>query len=433
MVTSQCLLGVIPSRTNTLYAGIQYPDIAYATQYGFAAVGTNNGHEGQSGGAWYHQPEVLKDFVWRALYTGVIVGKDITKQFYGKEHSKSYYIGCSTGGRQAWKAVQSYPDLFDGVIAGAPAIDFLGLLGWGGYAFSILGFNPNETLLTGDDWAHVHEIVLEQCDNIDGAKDGIVEDIRLCKPDFSIYVCNHGSSWCLTEEQISAIQKLFSPFVVDGKIYHSGAAHGDEVRLIETLYGPFMGTWLEEYFRFVVKEDLTWLRSQFTVSDAKEAMDQNPFNVQTFDTDISAFRDRGGKVLHWHGQADEYLAVTNSDRYYDSVAKTLNTSPKELDEFYRYFRISGMGHCFGGPGSNILGQGFGMAASDDPDDNVLVRIVEWVEKGNAPEIMRATKYNNDNTTQGIAYARKHCRYPLTNKYTGSGDGTDEEGWHCVSL
>lgn len=85
----------------------------YAAQYGFATVGTNNGHFGDTGVYFYNNKEVLKDFAFRALHTGVVVGKSITKQFYAKGFEKSYYLGCSTGGRQGWKSVQKYPDDFD--------------------------------------------------------------------------------------------------------------------------------------------------------------------------------------------------------------------------------------------------------------------------------------------------------------------------------
>ncbi|KAF2475507.1 putative feruloyl esterase [Lindgomyces ingoldianus] len=414
---------------------IQYSDIAYATKFGFAAVGANNGHNGTSGGAFFHQPEVLKDFVWRSLYTGVVLGKNITSQFYGKDKCKamkSYYIGCSTGGRQAWKAVQSYPELFDGVIAGAPAIASNGLISFFGYAFQSLGDNSSDTFLDTQNWETLHEEVLSQCDHLDGAVDGILEDTRKCKPNLTKILCENTSRpGCLSQAQVSAVEKVFSPVVVDGQVIASGQQHGDEVRMINALYGPLPGTWLEEYFRFVIYQNLSWNRTMFSLQDAAVALKANLFNVETFDGDLRAFRDRGAKVLHFHGQADEYLPVGNSDRYYDLVAKTMGSSNAELDEFYRYFRISGLGHCFGGPGTNYLGQHGGTAASDDPDDNMLMRIVEWVEHGKAPEFVRGTKFVNDDPAQGVAFTRKHCKHPKVNVYKGRGNGTDENGWHCV--
>jgi feruloyl esterase len=167
------------------------------------------------------------------------------------------------------------------------------------------------------------------------------------------------------------------------------------------------------------------------MEDIRQAFQINPDNINTFEGDISRFRDRGGKVLHWHGQSDFVLPIANSDRYYETVAKTLSSSNRELDSFYRYFRISGLGHCNGGPGANAFGQGVGLNASDDPEDNVLTRIVAWVEEGRPPEFVRGTRFVNNDKAQGVDYTRRHCKYPLSNQYFGKGNGTDEKGWRCV--
>jgi len=111
---------------------IQYEDIAYATSFGFATVGANNGHNGTSGQAFYMNTEVVADFAYRSLHTGVVVGKEITKAYYQKDYSQSYYLGCSTGGRQGFKEAQDYPDDFDGIVAGAPALAFDNLTSWSG-------------------------------------------------------------------------------------------------------------------------------------------------------------------------------------------------------------------------------------------------------------------------------------------------------------
>jgi feruloyl esterase len=204
------------------------------------------------------------------------------------------------------EAIQSYPDLFDGVSVGAPGFDFVGQIAWIGYVFKSLGTNSSDTWLTDTDWQMVHEMVLDQCDNLDGATDGIVEDTRRCHADPSDWLCDNttDSDWCLESTQVEAVQKIFTPFVVNGTIIHSGAAHGDEARLIQAIYGGLPISWLTEWMSYIVKEDLSWNSARWTEADALESLRQNPFNVQTFDGDISAFRDRGGKVLHWHGQGE---------------------------------------------------------------------------------------------------------------------------------
>ena len=112
---------------------IQYEDIAYATSFGFATVGANNGHNGTRGVAFYQNSEIVADFAYRSLHTGVVVGKEITEAYYQRNYSKSYYLGCSTGGRQGFKSAQKFPEDFDGIVAGAPALAFNNLSSWSGH------------------------------------------------------------------------------------------------------------------------------------------------------------------------------------------------------------------------------------------------------------------------------------------------------------
>jgi feruloyl esterase len=122
-------------------------------------------------------------------------------------------------------------------------------------------------------------------------------------------------------------------------------------------------------------------------------------------SDLSGFRSTGGKILHYHGSSD------NSARYSNLVSKTMALSPTDLDHFYRYFRISGMGHCSGGPGQTTL----------VPEENIPLRLVNWVENGAAPDTIRGAKYVSDTTSLGVSFVRAHCRYPPRNTYNGQGD------------
>ncbi|KAF2448890.1 tannase and feruloyl esterase [Karstenula rhodostoma CBS 690.94] len=412
---------------------IQYPELTYGASYGFASFGTNNGHNGTSAGAFFHQPEVYEDYSWRAVYTGAVVGKSITEQFYGDVCGKSYYLGCSTGGRQGWKAVQKNPGLFDGVVAGAPAIDIWAHLGFFGYALQTLGFNTSSVTLA--QWGAVQQEVLNQCDGLDGARDGILEDPSACEFDWTALVCSStlNSSTCFTPDQVEAAAKLFGPITYNGTLMHPGHSHGYEPELITWEYSPLVLTWIPEIFRYVVYEDISWDPTHFTLEDVLYALQKDSDGVQlnTFDSDISAFRDRGGKVLHWHGTADQLLVSRTSDLYYNKVRSALNASVADLDDFYRYFRASGVGHCSGGPGANFMGQIGGQVAVDTPNDSMLRRIVQWVEEGDAPEFVRGTKFINDTIALGIEFTRKHCKYPKVNRYTGDHEGLDEEGWECV--
>ncbi|KAF2865748.1 putative feruloyl esterase B-2 [Massariosphaeria phaeospora] len=421
---------------------VAYPELAYGTSYGFATIGTDNGHNGTSGEVFYLHPGVLEDYVWRAIYAGTVVGKDLTRQFYGAESCKdmkAYFVGCSTGGRQGFKAAQNNPELFDGVVAGAPVIYLMSLQAWYGTSRKLLTSNTSEHAFVGPDhWALVQTEVLKQCDGLDGAHDGIVEDVRACQPDLTRLLCTTTSSpraSCLTAPQLSTITTLFSPLTTaNGTLIHAGPSHSFEPSLTTVLTSPLVFTYLNDWFRGVVYSDRSWSAATFSPADAEAVLTHDRFDAQSSSPDLSAFRARGGKLLHWHGQADSVLPISMSDRHYARVGAALNASVAELDDFYRYFRISGMDHCFGGPGASFLGQTAGMVAGDDAEDNLLTRIVAWVEGGEAgaPETVRGTKFVDDSVEAGVKFTRRHCKFPRVNVYRGEEvDGRDEEGWACV--
>lgn len=152
---------------------VQYVDLSYGSSSGFATVSGNNGHNGSSAEPFYQRPDVLEDYAYRAIHTGGVVGKKVAATFYGERVLKSYFMGCSGGGRQGFKMAQSFPELFDGIVAAAPAIDFINLINFGGWLSTVAGFETNSsTFVTESLWQIIHEEVLNQCDGLDGAIDG---------------------------------------------------------------------------------------------------------------------------------------------------------------------------------------------------------------------------------------------------------------------
>jgi feruloyl esterase len=369
------------------------------------------------------------------LYAMTVVGKDVTKQFYGTPHKKSYYLGCSQGGRQGFKAAQSNPELFDGIVVGAPGLRLPGLFEHMTRWLRTIGTNVNNMTVSIDKWTALQNETLKQCDHLDGATDGIIEDTRRCNPDLAKLLCGNPGApkACFTPKEASLVAQFFTPWTVNDTLIYPGMTHnGDEEFHARTLSGPEPLNYALEWPRFVSRQDPTWTLDQWTPADALLAVQQNFFNFNTWDGDLSKFRDRGAKILHYHGQLDQLLDSTVSDLYYEHVSQTLHASPKQLDAFYRYFRISGLQHCTGGPGANSIGQAsVPPPAGEGPEDNVLAKIVEWVEKGKAPDTVRGTKFVNDDAAQGVEFKRRHCRYPMRNVYKGNGDGKDEDGWRCV--
>ncbi|KAL1650748.1 Feruloyl esterase [Diplodia intermedia] len=413
---------------------IQYEDMAYAADLGFATVSANNGHNGTRGIAFGENDDVVLDFAWRSVHTGVVVGKEISNAFYGKNYTKSYYLGCSTGGRQGFKSAQSFPDDFDGVVAGAPANSFVNLTSWSGHFYTIFGGNDTERYVPTPLWTKIHEDVLDQCDGLDGVVDGIIEDPDLCqyRPEALLCASNAtDTSSCLTGPQADAVRQVFSPlYGVDGSLVYPRMQPGSEALAANILYTGSDFIYTTDWFRYAVFRDPSWDPATLSPADYATAAAQNPGNIQTWD-DLTDFRAKGGKLLHYHGLMDAIISSDNSPRYYNHVSRAMELDSAQLDEFYRFFRISGMGHCSGGDGAYAIGNGLDTLASLDPDQNVLMAMVRWVEQDVAPEKIVGTKWVNGTQDLGVEYTRAHCKYPARNVYKGSGDGSDAEGWECV--
>ncbi|EAW06641.1 putative feruloyl esterase [Aspergillus clavatus NRRL 1] len=413
---------------------IQYYDLAYAAGLGFATVGANNGHNGTSGEPFYQHPEVVEDFAHRSVHTGVVVGKQLTKLFYDKGFKKSYYLGCSTGGRQGFKSVQKYPKDFDGIVAGAPAFNFVNLISWSAYFYSLTGSNTSESYLSPAMWKIAHDEIVRQCDELDGAKDGIIEDTDLCHPRLETIICKPGAkdtANCLTGAQAKTVRDVLSPmYGVNGTLLYPRMQPGSEVYAAGIMYNGEPFQYSTDWYRYVVYNNPDWDDTKWSVEDAAAALAQNPYDIQTFDADISSFRGAGGKVLTYHGLQDQMISSDNSKLYYARVAETMKLPPSELDEFYRFFPVSGMTHCAGGDGAYGIGNGLGSYNGVDPENNVLMAMVQWVEKGIAPEFIRGAKFA-EGPGSAVEYTRKHCRYPRRNVYKGPGNYTDENAWECV--
>ncbi|KAK1599287.1 tannase and feruloyl esterase [Colletotrichum navitas] len=415
---------------------IQYEDLDYASSLGFAAVATNNGHDGMSGASFMNNPDVIEDFAYRALTTGVVVGKDVTKAFYNRPHTKSYYLGCSTGGRQGFKQAQAFPHNFDGIVAGAPALSFNNLTSWSCHFLPLTGQQGADTFIPMSMWPTIHNDILNQCDELDGAKDGLLESPDLCDYNPESLLCGVSSNQtagCLTQKQVETLRGIYSPLIdASGSLVYPRMQPGAEMTGASDVYfsgQPFNST---DWFKYAILNDPNWDPATITSEDYVRSSSMNLFNIETWDGDLSTFQQRGGKILHYHGLVDGIISSENSPRYYEHVSQTMGQTPAELDDFYRFFRISGMAHCSGGPGAVNIGNQAKNLASYDPEENVLMAMVRWVEEGIAPEHITGTAFVNNTRSAGVDYKRKHCRWPTRNVFNGKGSYKDENNWECVA-
>ncbi|KAJ7624364.1 tannase and feruloyl esterase [Roridomyces roridus] len=396
---------------------IDYSNLDYGAGLHFAAISSDNGHDGNSGSVFLHHPEVINDFAFRAVHVEAVIGKQMILAYYGKPAAKSYYLGCSTGGRQGTQAALKFPDDFDGIVAGSPATDFNHLSLWQAFMSHFVGAPtspsaPSPKFLPASLWPVVSAEILRQCDGLDGVVDGIITEPDECLFRPEAIQCTAGSTTnCLTPIQVESVKNVFTPlFGIDGQLVYPRYSPGAEADPnMSQLFGGEVFSITLDWGRFTILNDSTATLANLSIQDVPFWDSINPGGIATFNGDLSAFLNRGGKFLTYHGRRDPIISSTNSKRVYDLISHTL--SLPTLDSFYRLFLIPGMGHCSGGIGAPSFGQSGGLNAVNDSAHNILLAMVDWVEGGVAPETIIGSG------TGGAT--RTHCRYPMRSVFNGT--------------
>ncbi|HEY1412480.1 MAG TPA: tannase/feruloyl esterase family alpha/beta hydrolase [Rhodopila sp.] len=436
---------------------IYTPNLAAAVARGDATANSDQGHIGGVADASFivGHPQSFVDFGYRATHLMTVTGKLVTQAYYGKPQDYAYFTGCSSGGRQALKEAQMYPDDYNGILAGDPANNWVNLNVDQIYEVQVNEANPAGTI-SPEDFTLINQAVLAQCGALDGVQDpGFVANPALCHFDPSVLQCASGQTTdCLTEQQVQTVRAVYQG-PTDGRTGQSlfpGFEPGSE-----TLWGAITPTGTpggfaiaDSYFQYFVFGDPNWdyLTLNYT-TDLTAAEQQDHGVVGAQNANLARFAGNGGKLIQYHGWADTTIASGSSTNYYTRVAmgRAGNTpqqrinaiatpvSQGQLDNLYKYYRlfmVPGMAHCFGGPGPNAFGQPFAQAVPvGDAQHDIITALEQWVEKGVAPEQIVATKYVNDTPSQGVAFSRPLCPYPMTAHYSGSGDQTNAASFTCV--
>ncbi|KAJ6452480.1 tannase and feruloyl esterase [Mycena sanguinolenta] len=407
---------------------IEYADLDYTTSLHFAAIASDNGHDGASGLPFLGHPEIINDFAFRAIHAEAVVGKQLVEAYYGRPASKSYFSGCSTGGRQGTQAALRFPSDFDGILAGAPATDSNHLQAWTGILGHYIGatspdsvVNTSASFIPPELWSVVSAEILRQCDELDGVLDGIITEPDDCDFQIDPIRCEaNQTTGCVSAVQADALNKIYTSLLDDsGQLiyprYTPGAeADPNAATVFDGTFSSLTADWERYAVLNVTEHDFT----NFGMRDVELLQEINPGGVATFDGDLSAFHARGGKFISYHGRRDPLISSTNSKRVYDLISQTLNlapapaTGPGGMDAFYRLFLMPGMGHCGGGLGPTRFGQGVfpGTNAVNDSTHNVLLALVDWVEGRVEPaEIVGS----------GDGEERSFCRYPMRSVWNGT--------------
>lgn len=391
---------------------ISYSAMAEALRDGYATSSTDTGHVGGSGSFALGHPEKLIDFGWRSEHEMTAESKAIIDAFYGSPARLSYWNGCSTGGRQGLKEAQKFPGDYDGIIAGAPA-NRTPLALW--IAFAMLK-DPASTIPPAK-YKIVHEAVLNQCDALDGLKDGLIQDPTRCKFDPKTIECKGADGPdCLTAPQVEAVRKTYADAVNPrtGQKLSPSLVPGSELGWAVLGRGPDPAAIMLDHYKYVVFKDPDWNWRTFDF-DKDVVRSEEPENVvmNATDPNLTAYFAHKGKLLLYHGWADTNVSPLATVSYYESVVDTMG-GQKMTSNSVRLFMAPGMGHCGGGEGPNHM--------------DLPAALDSWVDKGKAPDKIVASH----STAGKVDRTRPLCPYPQLAKYAGTGSIDDAANFSCVA-
>lgn len=395
-----------------------YVDMARGLTLGFAAGATDAGHKADDKG-WMLDPKKAEDFTHRAQHLTAVAVKKIIGAYYGEGPAYSYFIGCSGGGRQALKEMQLYPADYDGVISGAPGPNNP-VLSARHLVTALRQQETPEGALSNEDWQLVEDHVTAVCDGDDGIEDGLVENPKACRFAFRDLRCDGGKTGgCLTDAQVEMAEAIYAPLEnEEGEAVDKGLLPGLRARP-----GPAPSLILEMFGQGVHK-DADWDPKGFRVGADVAALHALMPDMRADDPDVAAFRERGGKIILYHGWWDSSVLAQQTIDYLAAVRAHLGG---DVSGFMRLFMAPGVYHCSGGPGADDFGGFMKPPAIEDAEHDMLRALVEWVEEGKAPERIVATKTGEDGEKK---FSRPLCAFPKSARYRG-GDPDDADSFECV--
>jgi tannase/feruloyl esterase len=381
---------------------------------GYATASTDTGHEGGSGQFALGHPEKLVDFGWRAVHEMTVKGKAVVNAFYGSAPQRSYWAGCSSGGKQGLKEAQKFPEDYDGIVAGAPANYWTHLVTQSLWVAQATLKDPASSI-PREKYAVIHNAAIAQCDANDGVRDGVLEDPSRCQFDPKTLLCTNGDGpSCLTAAQAAAAQKIYATArnPRTGQEIFPGLAVGSEKGWAALAGGPRALSIADDHYKFVVFKNPDWDFKTLDFDRDLELADRidRDFGLNANDPNLQAFAARGGKILMYHGWNDQLIAPANSINYLKSVEQALG--PAKTADLLRLFMVPGMTHCAGGDGTSSF--------------DMLKALEQWVEQKQAPQRIVASRFENN----AVVRTRPLCPYPQVAKYSGSGSTDDEANFVC---
>lgn len=444
------------------YAGsIPYARLSQDAGDGFVSAGSNMGHDGGESASWtLNRPEKVKDWGLRAHYSVATAAKALSQAFYGEPVAHAYFEGCSNGGRQAMMMAQNYPELFDGIVAGAPSQwypDLLMWLLWTGKTLTPIAGGPPS--ISTAKRQLITQRVLQACDANDGLVDGQITNPRACS--FDIDTMGPAGDGSLTADEVTVAKTMYAGTHrswgdLRSEQRYTGAKYGSEADWSPLFadnggYGPFIGHYVYSLLSppYDWRRDINWDDVYDHVKTVLSPATAAP------SPDLRRFTSRGGKLIQTHGwndsvvppdgSLDYFFALTQWEKLQNlpskvvdqhiakltphGVAATANAFGRQVQQYHRLFMLPATGHCGGSTGPSAIGGGMPEppSAYRNADYHAVSAVIKWVEQGVAPEKLIAARFDAaGNPTR----SRPVCAYPAEAVYNGTGDINVAANFSC---
>jgi feruloyl esterase len=395
----------------------------------YVKISSDSGHQVQSF-AWGNSDVALRNHAFDANHLVLEVGTAIATEFYGKRPTRRYHMGQSNGGRSALVSTQKYPADYDGVIAMEPAISQQAHQVNLGPTVLRHIFSKPENWLSAEKIALYARAETAACDSLDGLKDGIIGNIEACNYVPTELLCiGAENASCLTAGQIESIRLIYSSHdipVTLARGAHGYPRYGRGGAATSDWQSYMFGSSVEarDAFNFMAAQEAARVVEK---NPGLSLLDHDPTRFQAqylrlaemidaTDPDISAFADRGGKLLIWYGKSDTCVSMYRTVEYLDSVRQRLGAT--KVQGFARLLTSPSVGH-------NVDG------ATEPGAIDLLTAMDAWVEKGIAPDKLVDTQFAPGSNAPVLQ--RPVCEFPKFPRYNGSGDPSKAESFTCAAV
>jgi feruloyl esterase len=394
---------------------------------GFAVAQTNTGHDAEREplASFAGSPQKLVDYAYRAVHVTAMTAKRLAHAYYEVAPLRSYFDGCSTGGRQGLISAQRFPEDFDGIVVGAPVLDLVGTMVHYAKIHRALATAP----LSEEKLRLVAEAVYRGCDAADGLADGLLADPRRCSFDPARDLARCGAvgtaTACLSENDIASLaafygevsangRRVFPGFPVGAEVFAPGTAgprSGWDPWFIRSGQATISRTFAESFFKHMATPGIEIDWRTFDPDRDLAKLETISALLNATDPDLGPFRKRGGKILMYFGWADPALNPLMGVGYYERVREAMGP---HTSGFFRLFMMPGVFHCAGGVG---------------PDQaDTFTPLADWVEQGKTPERIVASRRIEGKAVR----TRPLCPYPMLARYQGSGSIDDAANFACAA-